>query len=42
MGVINLNKESKNTLFNNLFKKQFKTKGFVTTKLNNLVNQEKI
>ena len=38
MGVINLNKESKNTLFNNLFKKQFKTKGFVTTKLNNLVN----
>ena len=38
MGIINLNKESKNTLFNNLFKKQFKTKGFVTTKLNNLVN----
>ena len=38
MEVINLNKESKNTLFNNLFKKQFKTKGFVTTKLNNLVN----
>ena len=38
MGVINLNKESKNTLFNNFFKKQFKTKGFVTTKLNNLVN----
>ena len=38
MGIINLNRENKNTLFNNLLKQQFKTKGFVTTKLNNLVN----
>ena len=38
MGVINLNKDKDNPLFNNLFNKQIKTKGFVTTKFNNLIN----
>ena len=38
MGVINLNKDKDNSLFNNLFNKQIKTKGFVTTKFNNLIN----
>jgi len=38
MGIINLNKDKGNSLFNNLFNKQFKTKGFVTTKFNNLIN----
>ena len=38
MGVINLNKNKDNSLFNNLFNKQIKTKGFVTTKFNNLIN----
>ena len=38
MGIINLNKDKSNFLFNDLLKKQFKTKGFVTTKFNNLIN----
>ena len=38
MGVINLNKDKDNPLFNNLFNKQIKTKGFVTTKFNILIN----
>ena len=38
MGVINLNKDKDNSLFNNLFNKQIKTKGFVTSKFNNLIN----
>tara|TARA_B100001245_G_scaffold198174_1_gene157404 strand:+ start:268 stop:795 length:528 start_codon:yes stop_codon:yes gene_type:complete len=38
MGITNLNKNKENFLFNNLFNKQIKTKGFVTTKFNNLIN----
>ena len=38
MGISNLNKNKENFLFNNLFNKQIKTKGFVTTKFNNLIN----
>ena len=38
MGITNLNKNKDNFLFNNLFNKQIKTKGFVTTKFNNLIN----
>tara|TARA_B100000959_G_C14919423_1_gene598816 strand:- start:599 stop:1126 length:528 start_codon:yes stop_codon:yes gene_type:complete len=38
MGITNLNKDKDNFLFNNLFNKQIKTKGFVTTKFNNLIN----
>ena len=38
MGITNLNKDKSNSLFNNLFNKQIKTKGFVTTKFNNLIN----
>ena len=37
MGVINLDQKKK-ILFNDLFKKQFKTKGFITTKYKNLLN----
>ena len=38
MGITNLIKDKDNFLFNNLFNKQIKTKGFVTTKFNNLIN----
>ena len=37
MGVTNIN-NNKKVLFNDFFKTQFKTKGFVTTKFNNLIN----
>ena len=38
MGIINYKNEEKGTLFNELIKRQFKTKGFITTKFNNLIN----
>ena len=38
MGIINVDQNNKKLFFNDLFKKQFKTKGFVTTKFNNLLN----
>ncbi len=38
MGIVNPNKSKENALFSNLFNKQIKTKGFVTTKFNNLIN----
>ena len=38
MGIININKENNISLFNDLLKKKFKTKGFITTKFNNLIN----
>jgi len=38
MGIVNLNKNTKKPLFNDLLQKQFSTKGFVTTKFNNLIN----
>ena len=38
MGIINLNKNKRNYLFNDLSKEQYKTKGFITTKFNNLIN----
>ena len=38
MGIINVDQNNKKLFFNDFFKKQFKTKGFVTTKFNNLLN----
>ena len=38
MGITNADQNNKKFFFNDLFKKQFKTKGFVTTKFNNLLN----
>ena len=38
MGITNADQNNKKLFFNDLFKKQFKTKGFVTTKFNNLLN----
>ena len=38
MGIINLDQNNKKNLFDDLFKKQFKTKGFITTKYKNLLN----
>ena len=38
MGIVNLNKNKEKPLYNDLLQKQFSTKGFVTTKFNNLIN----
>ena len=38
MGIINLNKNKKTSSIDNLIEQQFKTKGFLTTNLNKLVN----
>ena len=38
LGIINIIKNSKNDSIDNLIEKQFRTKGFITTNLNKLVN----
>tara|TARA_B100000427_G_scaffold322747_1_gene325192 strand:- start:1869 stop:2396 length:528 start_codon:yes stop_codon:yes gene_type:complete len=38
MGIISIKNDKKSILFNDALQKRFSTKGFITTKLNNLVN----
>ena len=38
MGIVDLENKKKGSLFSDLTKKEFNTKGFITTKINNLIN----
>ena len=38
MGIGDLENKKENSLFSDLTNKEFNTKGFITTKINNLIN----